>query len=145
MRLRPAALMLAAALLFGGCATTTISVEDRIRALEQDQVQAAVTGNRAVLERLFAPRFQLINPAGAVASREELLTMLASGTAPYRSASYVTESVRAYGQVVVSTGMETVVTAQGASQRRRITHVWERDGSSWRLALRHATLVAAPP
>jgi uncharacterized protein (TIGR02246 family) len=149
MRVRHAAGLMGVVLSLGGCAATSLTVTEDIKALEQQQVQAAVSGNRAALERIFAPDFRLINPSGAVASREELLAMLAGGPAPYRSASYVTESVLRYADVVVTTGTETVVPAQvaanGQSQRRRITHVWERQGDGWRLRLRHATLVAPPP
>ena len=132
-------------LVFAGCVTPG-SVEGRIRELEQQLVRAAVAGDGARLQQLFAPQFQLITPAGAVAGRQELLTMLSSGTAPYRSGSYVTESVHPYGKAVVSTGIETVIPAQGAQagqqQQRRITQVWERAGTQWQLLLRQATLVA---
>jgi hypothetical protein len=94
---------------------------------------------------LFAPHFQMINPTGGRASRDELLDLLAGGAPPYRAATYVTDSVRVYGNVVVSTGTEEVEFASGAQagqkQRRRITQVWERDGRTWRLAMRHATLI----
>ena len=140
--------LLGAGLLVGGCATTAPS-EQSIRAMEQAQAQAAMSGNRAVLEEIFAPQFQIINPAGVVASREELLRMLAGGSPPYSAANYMTDTVRRYGNVVVTTGTETVQFAGGAQagqqQRRRITQVWERSGTAWKLALRHATLIAAPP
>jgi hypothetical protein len=124
-------------------------VEGRIRELEQQLVKAAVSGDDATLDRLLAPQFSLINPSGALASRRELLAMLSSGPSPYRSGSYVTETVHPYGKAVVSTGIETVIAAQGAQagrqQQRRITHVWERAGQGWQLLLRQATLVAPPP
>ena len=129
------------------CATTP-STDTQIRDLEQQQVHAALGRDRATLERLFAPDFRVINPSGAVASKEELMKLLIDGVAPYQSAVYATETVKIYGKVAVSTGLETVVPAQGpqAGQqvRRRITHVWERDGNGWRLVLRHATIVTAP-
>lgn len=149
MKLQSLALFVALPLLSAGCASGRVSVESRIRELEQQLVKAAVAGDGATLQQLFSPQFQLITPAGAVASRQELLTMLSSGTAPYRSGSYVTESVHPYGRAVVSTGIETVIPGQGAQagkqQQRRITQVWERAGNAWQLLLRQATLVAPPP
>jgi hypothetical protein len=75
--------------------------------------------------------------------------MLSAGPAPYRSGSYVTESVYVYGKAAVSTGIETVIPGQGAQagrqQQRRITQLWERSGKDWQLRLRQATLVAPPP
>jgi Domain of unknown function (DUF4440) len=136
-------------LLLNSCGTNPAAVEGRIRELEQQLVKAALTGDGATLERLFSPQFSLINPSGAVASRQELLTMLSSGPSPYRSGSYVTETVHPYGKGVVSTGIETVIPAQGAQagkqQQRRITQVWERAGKGWQLLLRQATLVVPPP
>lgn len=133
--------------LLAGCASLP-PAQTQIRDLEQQQVRAAIARDRATLDRLFAPDFRIINPAGAVASKEELLKLLVDGAAPYRSAVYQTESVKIYGKVAVSTGLETVVMAQGAQAgqtvKRRITHVWEREGNTWRLALRHATIVTAP-
>jgi ketosteroid isomerase-like protein len=90
----------------------------------------------------------MINPSGARATRDELLELLA-GARPYSAATYVTDSVRVYGDVVVSTGTEDVTFASGTQagqkQQRRITQVWERTGNTWRLAMRHATLVVPAP
>jgi uncharacterized protein (TIGR02246 family) len=140
------ALLSALAVLVTACATPRINTADaEIRALEQQQVQAALTGDRKTLDKIFAPEFMLVNPAGAISRKEELLKMLAGGTPPYRSASFVTDTLRSYDKVVVSTGTETVIAASGAQAgqtvQRRITHVWERDKGAWRLVLRHATLV----
>lgn len=132
-----------------GCNAASPPGETEVRALEQGQVRAALAGDRGALEEIFAPDFRLINPAGAVATREELLAMLAGGAPPYRAATYETETVRSFPQVVVTTGTETVEFGSGAQagqrQSRRIMQVWERKGSAWQLVLRQATLVSAPP
>jgi uncharacterized protein (TIGR02246 family) len=124
------------------------STEQQIRALEQQQAQAAIARDRAQLEQIFAPDFQIVNPSGVVASKEELLALLLGGTSPYRSAVYQTDKVRVHGDVVVTTGLETVVPntgpQAGQSVRRRITQVWRREGGQWRIELRHATIVTPP-
>ncbi len=130
-------------------ACATVSPEARIRELEQQQARAAIARDRAALDRIFAPGFRVINPSGAVASKEELFKLLLDGATPaYRSAVYETQSVEAFRDVVVTTGLETVVMGQGAQAgqtvQRRITQVWERSGSDWQLALRHATIVTPP-
>jgi uncharacterized protein (TIGR02246 family) len=130
-------------------ACATVSPEGQIRDLEQQQVHAAIARDRGTLEKIFAPDFRIINPSGAVASKDELLNLLTAGTSPYRSAVYETQTVNVYGNVVVTTGLETVVPAQGAQAgqnvQRRITHVWEKSGKDWKLKLRHATIVTPPP
>lgn len=134
--------------MLAGCATASRddATAQRIRALEQQQAQAAIGRDRAALEKIFAPDFQIVNPSGAVASRDELLALLLGGTSPYRSAVYQTDKVRVYRDVVVTTGLETVVPntgpQAGQSVRRRITQVWRREGAAWRVALRHATIVS---
>lgn len=132
--------------LLAACASITpASTEAQIRELEQQQVKAAIARDRATLERLFAPDFKLVNPSGAIAGKQELLQLLTGGTAPYRSAVYQTDAVSVYRDVVVTIGLETVVPATGAqagqSVRRRVTHVWQRQGGDWRLVLRQATVV----
>ncbi len=126
--------------------STTEAVDREIRALEQEQARAAAARDRARLEALFAPDFRVINPTGGVGTRQELLDILASqGPAPYASAAYVTETVKSYGDTVVSLGMDIVVPNQGpqAGQtvRRRVSQVWRHDGTTWRLVMRHATII----
>ncbi len=146
MHMRRAGLLVVLSVL-AGCASAprTDDVAQRIRALEQQQAQAAIDRNRAALDRIFTPDFQIVNPSGAVASKEELLALLLGGTSPYKSAVYQTDTVRVYRDVVVTTGLEVVVPNTGpqAGQivRRRISQVWRLDGRDWRLAYRHATIV----
>jgi hypothetical protein len=139
---------LLATLLLAACAPAT-DVDAQIRDLEQRQAAAALAGDRAALLTIFAPRFRMISPVGGVATRDELLDILASGNPPYRAATYDTETLDAYGDVVVTTGTEAVEYGPGAQegqkQLRRVTQVWQRNGDSWWLVLRQATLVAAPP
>lgn len=142
-----AAIILIVAALLVACATPPAPgrVAAQIRELEQRQVAIALTGDRALLLEVFAPHFQMINPSGARASRDQLLELLAGGARPYSAATYVTDSVSVYDDVVVSTGTEEVTFGSGAQagqkQQRRITQVWEREGGTWRLAMRQATLV----
>ena len=143
---RQRALIAAALLGIAAACSAAPSTEATIRALEQQQVQAATARDRAALEKLFAPEFKIINPSGAVGSREELLNMLASsGPAPYASALYTTDEVRDYGNVVVSIGRDTVVPNQGAmagkTVQRRVTQVWQKQKGAWRLTLRQANII----
>lgn len=118
---------------------------DEIHALEQRQVVAAIARDRASLEAVFAPDFRIVNPAGGIADRDELLKLLTEGPPAYRSARFEPQLLRDYGDTVVTVGVEAVEMAggpqAGQTVRRRITHVWRRDGVRWQLVLRHATIV----
>lgn len=133
--------------LLAGCATPGPAgrTVDEIHALEQRQVVAAIARDRASLEAVFAPDFRIVNPAGGIADRDELLKLLTEGPPAYRSARFEPQLLRDYGDTVVTVGVETVEMAggpqAGQTVRRRITHVWRRDGVRWQLALRHATIV----
>jgi uncharacterized protein (TIGR02246 family) len=135
------------AMVSGGRALAT-STEETIRALEQQQVRAALAGDAATLTALFAEDFRIVNPTGAIATRDELLKLLTSGSHPYRSATYDTQLVRDLGTVVVTVGLEEVVPNQGpqAGQmvHRRVTQVWKREHGHWVLTLRHAMVVQPP-
>lgn len=124
------------------------NIEAGIRELEQRQVVAALAGDRPALLEIFAPQFRMISPVGAVATRDELLGILTGGNPPYSAARYDTETLDIYGDVVVTTGTESVEygpgAQQGLQQQRRVTQVWQRNGAGWWLVLRQATLVAAP-
>ena len=102
-------------LTLSGCASLpAANVEAQIRELEQHQARAAMARDRNALERIFAPDFRIVNPAGAVADKQVLLQLLTEGAAPYRSAVYETQTVNVYRDSVVTTGLETVVMGQGA-------------------------------
>lgn len=123
-----------------------------LRDIEQQQARAAIAGDRAALERFFAPSFVLVNPDGLRVTRAELLALLTGGgPSPYASASYETEDVTVRGDVAYTVGLETVVFSAdvqgmpgarpGQRVQRRITHVWERQAGQWRLVHRHASNV----
>jgi uncharacterized protein (TIGR02246 family) len=135
-----------------GLMITTVSAaashgETEVRALEQQQVHAAVAGDAATLKRIFTDDYQMVNPAGQITTREQLLALLTGATHPYRSATYTTDVVRKLGNVIVTIGREDVVPNQGpqAGQvvHRRVTQVWVRDKGTWRLSVRQAMVVPA--
>jgi ketosteroid isomerase-like protein len=141
------AALVAVLLLLGACGDSPQAIEQQIRDLEQAQARAAVAGDKAELENIFAPDFRMINPAGAMASRDELLALLGGGNPPYRKATYETDSVVVLGSgAAMTTGTESVeYAADGRPQQRRVTQVWKKNGAGWQLLLRQATLVDPPP
>jgi hypothetical protein len=141
-------MMAACALLLTATASaaTPSAGEIQVRALEQLQDKAAVAGDMPTLQRILADDYQLVNPAGEIKTRQQLLDMLSAATHPYRSAVYTTDLVRDLGNVIVTVGREDVVPNQspGAGQvvqHRHVTQVWVRRRGTWRLSLRHATVV----
>lgn len=142
-----AALLVACAPGKGTLASDSAMIERQVRELEQRQVQVALSGDRDALLKVFSPDFRMVNPMGGIVDRDGLVDLLAGGSPPYSEAAYSTDWVRVHGDVVVTSGTEEVTFGgerAGEKQLRRITHVWQREGDDWRLAARHATLVAPP-
>jgi hypothetical protein len=121
--------------------------EGMVRTLEQEQCQAALAGDVPTLKRIFADDFQMVNPAGQLTTRAQLLALLSGPTHPYRSATYTTDVVRNLGKVIVTFGREDVVPNQGTQAgqvvHRRVTQVWVLQQGTWRLSVRHAMVI--PP
>jgi uncharacterized protein (TIGR02246 family) len=136
-----------AALIMVAVTAAAADGETEVRALEQQQVHAALAGDAATLKHIFADDYQMVNPAGQIATRAQLLALLTGATHPYRSATYTTDLVRKLGNVIVTIGREDVVPNQGpqAGQivHRRVTQVWVRAKGTWRLSVRQAMVV--PP
>jgi len=149
VRVVPALLAVAAALGVAGAQAAPSApdaVEKTIRELEQAQDRAAVTGDRATLDRIFAKDYRMVSPNGEVIDRAKLFSLLMSGSSPpYKSAVYETQLVRNLGKVVVTVGMEDVVPDYGPNPgqvvHRRVTQVWEHREGRWQLILRHAMIV----
>ncbi len=122
-----------------------------IRELEQTQERAAIARDRAVLERLFAADFRMVNPSGGVADRAQLFDVLLGGPPAYSSAVYETQHFRDFGDTVITIGLETVVMAggpqAGQTVKRRITQVWRRDEIhlAAQAAPRHARAIVPSP
>ena len=119
--------------------------ETAVRALEQQQAHAAVAGDATALKHIFTDDYTMVNPAGQITTREQLLALLTGTTHPYRSATYTTDVVRELGNVIVTIGREDVVPNQGAQAgqvvHRRVTQVWVREKGTWRLSVRQAMVV----
>jgi hypothetical protein len=79
---------IAAALVVAGGLVTVSSASspqaDRLRAIETTRLKALVDADTATARRLMADDFQLINPAGALLTREELLGAVAAGGIDFR-------------------------------------------------------------
>ncbi len=120
------------------------AAEAQIRALEQSSVMRQWPGTSRRCSTS-SPTYQMVNPAGQITTRAQLLALLTAGTHPYRSATYTTDVVRNLGNVIVTIGREDVVPNQGAQAgqlvHRRVTQVWVRQHGAWRLSVRQAMVV----
>ena len=122
------------------------SEADRLRAIEQTRLQALVDADTATARELIAPDFQLINPGGAVSSREDYMDAVEAGVIDYlvfKPASPI--AVRLSGDSAalrfqvsfdLVVGGDTHVTHQGW-----ITELYERRHGRWQIVWEQATAI----
>jgi hypothetical protein len=119
-------------------------------ALERRRTQALVARDMAVVERLHAPGYELITPAGVVFSRERYLAAVAEG--PFYTAWEMGEDVR----VRASAEMALLrYQARLHFPSGKVVHCWHTDAyalqsglsahsGDWQALWSQATAIAAP-
>jgi ketosteroid isomerase-like protein len=136
----------------GGCAATqeppqARSDEEIIRALDDEERLAVLNRDIPALERLWSESFTVNTPANRVnAGRQAVIDGgIHSGVIDYSSFERTIEHLRIDGDIAVVMGAETIIPADGSpaagrTVHRRYTHVWRREGETWRLLARHANI-----
>ena len=124
------------------------SAEAKVRSLDDEERIAALRRDTTALERLWSDRFVVNGPNNkVVADKRALLNALV----PRSSYERQIEFIRVEGDVAFVMGLETLVAVTDAPSvglvagqltRRRFTHVWKREGDTWRLYARHANVIA---
>lgn len=122
--------------------------EGEIRALEERLRLAVLHRDMEELEELLADDFMLNAPVNQIVpSREVALDLMRQGVIQYSSLEIRIEEVRVDDDLAVVMGAETAQPAgnaptAGQTEERRYTNVWKKDDDGWRLAARHAHVVA---
>lgn len=158
-------MILAAAMLAGGCATdagaprpassTSAMASDaqaiaHIRDLEERERRAVLAGDIAAIEAFWHPEFLVNSPNNRLlVGRDATLDLVRSGVIQFSRFDRVVERVEVEGDIAVTMGSETIVQQRGpqAGQviERRYTNVWRLEGGQWRLRFRHANVVPPQP
>lgn len=121
-------------------------VSDELNALEQRLVRAWVEHDRAVVAEVLADDWKVIDPAGRVLTKAQVLEEFDTGARKLESGTIDEVEVRAYGDCAVVTGRTT---AQGSYEgnavtvRLRFTDVCVRRGGAWQVVASQATLINA--
>jgi ketosteroid isomerase-like protein len=131
----------------GGLAQGQGSVEATVRSLDDDERAAALKRDTTALERLWSDQFVANGPDNrVVADKRALLKALVPRSSYVRQIEFF----RADGDFAFLMGLETLVAVTdapsvglvgGQPTRRRFTHVWKREGDTWRLYARHANVI----
>jgi ketosteroid isomerase-like protein len=143
-------------LLFLGCVSSDMATQaqvsaegETIRSLDDQERTALLNRDIAGLERLWSDQLTVNAPTNqVVVGKSAVLALVKRGLIHYSSFERKTEFIRVDGNVAVVMGAETVQPigdAPMAAQtiQRRFTHIWKKEGTTWRLIARHANVV--PP
>lgn len=145
-------------LLVVGCATVGPAAQTRasiaadeasIRAFEEQERQGILNRDSQALQRIWSEHFMVNSPFNQVSpDAGVVLDLMRQGLIHYSSFERRIEHLRIDGDIAIVMGAETVrptgnAPLAGQTVQRRFTHIWRRDGGTWRLIARHANNI--PP
>jgi len=118
---------------------------DQLRVAERARLRALVDGDVETARRLHADDFQLVDPSGAMLSKEQYLGQVASGELDYLTWEPETIEVRRYGGAAVLRYRAQAQAIFGG-QRTPLrsfwhTDVYEQRNGRWQAVWSQATLV----
>ena len=115
-------------------------VEQVIKKLDNERIQAQVHADAAALERIYADDFIGVGPSGTVRTKPQVILDFTSGDLRFQSITTDDVRVRVYGNAAVETGRSTM---DGQDKGKvvphdtRFTRVWIRQQGRWRLVANH--------
>jgi ketosteroid isomerase-like protein len=84
------------------------SVEQVIRKLDNERIQAQIHADAAALERIYADDFIGVGPSGTVRTKPQVISDFTSGNLKFQSITTDDVRVRVYGDAAVETGSSTM-------------------------------------
>jgi len=115
-------------------------VEQVIRKLDNERIQAQIHADAAALKRIYADDFIGVGPSGTVRTKPQVISDFTSGDLRFQSITTEDVRVRVYGNASVETGRSTM---DGQDKGRavphdtRFTRVWIKQQGRWRLVANH--------
>jgi ketosteroid isomerase-like protein len=134
-------------ILFSSSSLAQASKETQIRTLENAQREAFLKKDTTALYKLFSPTFVVNAPTNKITTLQELKQLIRNGKVDLESFDRVTEKVTFTGDIAIAMGNETLrptgkMPNAGKTVKRRYTNIWIKNGNSWRLTARQATIIS---
>ena len=120
------------------------SVEQTIRQLDNERIQAQIHADATALDRIYADDFIGIGPSGTVRHKPQVLSDFTSGHLKFQSITTDEVQVRVYENTAVETGLSTMVgqdKGKAVPRDNRFTRVWVKQQGRWRLVANHYSLL----
>src|SRR5215208_1821266 len=120
------------------------SVEQAIRQVDHERIQAQIEADAVALDRIYANDFIGIGPSGTVRTKPQVISDFTSGDLKYQSITTDDVRVRVYGNTAVETG-RSIMSGQDKGKTvprdNRFTRVWVKQQGRWRLVANHYSLL----
>jgi hypothetical protein len=116
------------------------SVEQVIRQLDYERIQAQIGANALALNRIYADDFIGIGPSGTVRTKSQVISDFTSGDLKFQSINTDDVRVRVYDNTAVETGRSTMIgqdKGKAVPRDNRFTRVWIKQVGRWRLVANH--------
>ena len=116
------------------------SVEQAIRQLDNERIQAQIGADAAALDRIYADDFIGVGPSGTVRTKAQVISDFTSGDLKFQSITTDEVQVRVYENTAVETGLSTMIgqdKGKAVPRDTRFTRVWVKQQGSWRLVANH--------
>jgi ketosteroid isomerase-like protein len=120
------------------------SVEQTLRQLDQERIQAQIGADVAALDRLYAEDFIGIGPSGTVRRKAQVIADFTSGRLRFQSITTDDVQWRVYGDTAVETGrsiMNGQDRGKAVPRDNRFTRVWVKRQGRWQLVANHYSLL----
>src|SRR6188472_868899 len=116
------------------------SVEETIKKLDNERIQAQIHADATALDRIYAADFIGVGPSGRVRTKPQVISDFTSGDLKFQSITTDEVQVRVYGNTAVETGLSTMVgqdKGKAVPRDTRFTRVWVKQQGHWRLVANH--------
>jgi uncharacterized protein (TIGR02246 family) len=124
------------------------SVEQVIRQLDHERIQAQIGADAVALDRIYANDFIGIGPSGTVRTKPQVISDFTSGDLKFQSITTDVVRVRVYGNTAVETG-RSIMSGQDKGKTvprdNRFTRVWVKQHGRWRLVANHYSSLITQP
>ena len=122
------------------------SVEQTIRRLDDERIQAQIHADKVALDRIYADDFIGVGPSGTVRKKPQVISDFTSGELKFQSITTDEVEIRIYGNTAVETGRSTMIgedKGKPVPRDNRFTRVWVKQKGRWQLVANHYSLLVA--
>ena len=116
------------------------SIDQGIRQLDSERIQAQINADTVALKRIYSDDFIGVGPSGTVRTKPQVISDFTSGALKFQSITTDEVQVRVYENTAVETGLSTMVgqdKGKAVPRDTRFTRVWVKQQGRWRLVANH--------